>query len=179
MKKMAIGFFAALMAAVVPAPALAAADPKPAPAIETPEDVVIRAKRMKLYEMRMEMVEVEDKFYAKYNELNTDDDYDVLCSFVSRTGEIRKTRRCEPVFVEKLKGQYAAEVLQLFQGGPHSPVSPDNELFSRWLVLQERAKGVINKSPELRKLIRHREALEKGYREEQKVRLKGRVVLLE
>jgi hypothetical protein len=184
MKKIATGLFAALMVGAIAAPAFAAADPKEAQAIETPDDVVIRAKRMKLYEMRMEMVQVEDRFYAKYNELNTDDDYDVVCSLVARTGEIRKTRKCRPAFVEGIQSVYARSVVGMFnsaiEGPPfHIPSTPDAQLFSMWHEMKDHALKVINKSPELRAMIRHREALERSYRAEQKIRLNGRLLLLE
>lgn len=186
MKKSATGLFVALMAGAVSAPVFAAADPDPAVSIESPEDVVIRAKRMKLYQLRMEMVEVENRFYAKYNELNTDDQFDVSCTAVALTGEIRKTRQCRPVFLERFEGQYAAEVSAMFDGtrsaseGPsHFATQPAAQLFAKYQDMKSHVIGLINQSPELKRMVRHREALEKSYQEEQKVRLNGRLILVE
>jgi hypothetical protein len=107
-----------------------------------------------------------------------------VCTLVPRTGEIRDTRRCEPAFVERYNSEYAGEVQELFNSNrtgvlTRIPTNRDQELFGKWMGLKDHAKDVINKSPELRKMIRHREALEKSYKAEQKVRLHGRLILIE
>jgi hypothetical protein len=90
--------------------------------------------------------------------------------------------------LERYNSEYAGEVQQLFDSngaGTRSgvltriPTSRDQELFAKWSGMKIHAMNVINKSPELKKMVRHREALEKSYKAEQKVRLNGRLILIE
>jgi hypothetical protein len=171
----------ALLIAVFATQCLAAADPKPVSPGENLDELVIRAKRLKLREMRTQIVEVEDRFYAKYNELNTNDDYDIHCREYTPTGSISKDRVCRASFEERLDVHYARDVMRMMdgEGTVPPPQDPDRELLEKYTLLRKHALKVINANPELRRMVREREALDKAYNEEQKIRLNGRVYVLE
>ena len=78
----------------------------------------------KIYRIRMDAVDVEDKFFALYNDLNRNDEFDIHCRIEAPTGTLLKVRICR--------------------------------------------LALINSSPQLRELIREREALEKKFREARK-----------
>jgi hypothetical protein len=160
---------------------LAAADPKPVSPGENLDELVIRAKRLKLREMRAQIVEVENRFYAKYNELNTNDDYDIHCREYAATGSISKDRVCRASFEERLDIHYARDVMRMMDGvgTVPPPQAPDRELLEKYALLRKHALKVINANPELRRMVREREALDKAYNEEQRIRLNGRVYVLE
>jgi hypothetical protein len=64
-------------------------------------EVVIEARRARLTEMRQEMIRLEDSFYARYNELNTRDDFDVHCAEETRAGSRLEKRFCKAVYESK------------------------------------------------------------------------------
>jgi len=61
-------------------------------------------------DIRKLIVQVEDDFFAKYNELNLDDDYDVACYQEKITMSHITTRVCEPWFMIKARGEASAEM---------------------------------------------------------------------
>src|SRR3982751_3474558 len=56
------------------------------------EEVVVRGTR--LYELRAAIIAAEDRFYARYNELNKVDDFDIECTVEAPTGTRFKQRTC-------------------------------------------------------------------------------------
>jgi len=63
------------------------------------EEVVVSGKPADPDQVRKALVEAEDRFYSRYNELNRDDDYDVQCRVEAPLGQRLKQRSCEPRFV--------------------------------------------------------------------------------
>jgi len=153
----------------------------------------IQIQGRNLWELRMQMVAVEDRFYALYNRLNTDDDFDVHC--VVRGGVSRDThinyRVCEVEYV--LKAQAAAAQAGLdaqffgtrgessglgesgiatFAGsGGNGPVAGGAAMPVRSVTLgradeyRNAMLAVVNRSPELRHLVQERQRLGKRYEE--------------
>lgn len=73
------------------------------------------------------LVQIEDDFYEKFNELNIDDDYDVQCYEFRQTGSHLKSRVCEPNFFIDARGDNASEFL--FDLSGYTPFTP--MLFTR------------------------------------------------
>jgi len=64
--------------------------------------------------LRSLIFQVEDDFFDKFNELNIDDEYDVICyKFVPTSSHIPK-RVCEPAFYIMARGENAAEYMAAF-----------------------------------------------------------------
>ena len=49
----------------------------------------------------MEIVDEENKIFSMFNELNSDDDFDILCDNIAPTGSHIRQRVCEPRFVKR------------------------------------------------------------------------------
>jgi hypothetical protein len=64
------------------------------------DEVVVRGKRVKLAEMRKELLQLEDRFYSRYNDLNTSNDFDIHCVNEARTGTRFIKRSCRAVYQE-------------------------------------------------------------------------------
>lgn len=60
-------------------------------------------------DLRELIVDVEDDFFARFNELNIDDEYDVYCYEYVPTMSHIKQRVCEPIFMIRGRGDNAAE----------------------------------------------------------------------
>jgi hypothetical protein len=132
---------------------------------ELPE-VVVESKR--LYQLRKEMIQVEDKFYALYNKLNTDQEFDVHCTMHTPTGTHLQERVCRVRFYEDAQAAWARSQIT----GDYSP-PPDLVALERAPEYKRNALSVINAHPELRRLVKEREALEKRYLATRKKRFKG------
>lgn len=125
------------------------------------DEFVVRANH--LWQIRRAIVETEDRFYARYNQLNRDDDFDVHCARSAPLGTRIASRRCEVAFYENAQQQ--AVIYQL--GGPYAP-DPELVRLERLPDYRRNALQVINSDPQLRKLARRREDLEKLYFRRQK-----------
>jgi hypothetical protein len=149
----------ALLLVVLPAPAaLAAPDAASAPPVsgttnagET-DEVIVSANR--LWQIRKAMIETEDRFYARYNKLNADGDFDMICGVSAPLGTRIQSRRCQVSFV--IDAQFTAANAEL-TGGFAPP--PELVLLERYDEYRRHALRIINNDPELRRLIRQREML--------------------
>jgi len=56
------------------------------------------------------LVQIEDDFFAKFNELNLDDDYDVVCYRFKPTGSHISRRVCEPQFYMDARADNSGQV---------------------------------------------------------------------
>lgn len=79
--------------------ALAAADSqRETPETERALDEVLVQGRRGLQNLRTQMIALEDRFYARYNDLNMDDRFDIHCADVAATGSLIEHRTCEVAF---------------------------------------------------------------------------------
>ena len=77
-------------------------------AASMPYEIVI-TPRVRRADLRNLIVQVEDDFFSKFNELNMDDDYDVLCyEYVPTMSHIRE-RVCEPAFMIRARADNTSE----------------------------------------------------------------------
>src|SRR5882724_6573902 len=75
------------------------------------ESVEISGKRMKVDDIRKELVQLEDRFYNLYNAVNFVRDFDIHCSQEAHTGSHLTGKFCRAVYVDKAlqqEGQDAA-----------------------------------------------------------------------
>jgi hypothetical protein len=152
---------AALLAVALPILAAAAAPEQSKD--EVLDEVVVQGTR--LWALREKMVEVEDKFYALYDELNKDNDFDVHCHIEVPTGRIIKERVCRIAFYENAQ---EVEVKALLDG--HAAPPADMVAQARSVDFEQNFLRVVNGDKRLLKLVREREALEKRYDEERQKR---------
>ena len=132
------------------------------------DEVTITATR-KLTEMRKQIDEAEDRFLAKYNELNKERQYAIKCTEQAPTGSRFRRRVCVPEFV-------VDATLAEGQGWIGGYMVPDSAM-----VMQSKLGGfrknmidLAKKSPELSKLAAERAELEKRYGELLKRTLGGK-----
>jgi hypothetical protein len=157
----------AVLAAALPAP-VAGADE----ALQELEEVEVTGTR--LWKMRQQMVELEDKFNALYNELNENDDFDVTCRMEAPLGTRLKKRNCKVAFFEEAEAEYAQAAMR-----GELVMDPQLVAFQRQDEYRAAALKVINGDARLRRLIEQRIKLEKSYEAERKRRFKGRWILFE
>jgi hypothetical protein len=151
------------------APALAS---QPTGQVEELDEITIEGK--KLYQLRMAVTETEDRFYKLFNELNTNDDYDVQCANQAPTGSRITRRVCKPVFYANAEAEYA----QALVGGYYAPPATMVAL-ERTDEYQKAMREMVERNPKLRRLLIERDRLERNYIKARKERFKGRLILSE
>jgi hypothetical protein len=113
----------------------------------------------RLYQMQKAIMGTEDKFFARYNELNKNDAFDVHCSMSTPTGSHIHKRICQVQFYVDAQVEYARSELNNDSGAP----PPDLVALERAPEYKKTALAVINGDPELRRLVRTRDTLEQKY----------------
>src|SRR5262249_52378893 len=89
-----------LVATALPFSITAAEAPVPAEATIQPMDRA-RIAAMKPWQLRQEMDRVEQRFYALYNKLSTQDEFDIVCTMQAQPNSKFKRRTCRPRFLFK------------------------------------------------------------------------------
>lgn len=72
---------------------------------EIPEEIVVYGKRS-LIHLRQELYTAEENFFAVFNSLNSDDEYDVNCKYVFRIRAHRRVRECKANFLMKYENDF-------------------------------------------------------------------------
>ena len=139
------------------------------------DEVLVQAQRVQLPLMRKEMVELDDRFYARYDELNTKDDFDIHCFREARTGTRMIKRTCRAAYEEdavQTEGreevayrQYLEDALR--HGHPLVPgTMPEPAMMAILARLDEfraNMRSVVSRDPQLLELLRERAELAKRY----------------
>jgi hypothetical protein len=76
---------------------------------EAPDEVIVRGRR--LGELRDGLEKAREQAYAIFNEINSDDDFDVRCRDEVKYFSHAKQRVCRPKFEDRLQAQAAREYL--------------------------------------------------------------------
>jgi hypothetical protein len=155
-------------------PAVRAAEPAndPVTAARPLEEVEIIGK--KLYQLQREVIEAEERYYALYNELNTNDDYDVYCELRAPLGTKIKTRICTAAYIAKAQ---EAEAKAFLDGETVAPTA--QVALMRQDDYRKSAIAVLKANPRLYQLLRERNELERKYERVRKERMKGHWILFE
>ena len=92
------------------------------PRAETPEEIIVRGKR--LAEFRVEVQLARERAYAIFNEINSDDDFDVHCRDETRYFSHSKRRVCRAQFERRISADAAKEYMATLSWNcPGDPVT--------------------------------------------------------
>jgi hypothetical protein len=137
----------------------------------------------KLHQMRRELIAAQDRFYAHFNELNTNDDFDIHCTMHAPIGTGIRQRQCR---LEFLKEAAAQEGHNFFLGLTSDPptitrsgVPVQTQWYARSDEYRETVKALLETSPELQELALTWQRLQEQYDAARKQRLEGRRMLIE
>ena len=136
------------------------------------DEIIVQGTR--LWQMHKAITDADDRFFARYNEINRNHDFDVHCAMEAPLGTKLKQRICRAAFQEKAEEEWARALLQGTAANPPEVVRVAREDQYRKNLLD-----VVRGNPELMKMLRQRDALEKKYEAELKKRMKGKWILFE
>ena len=138
------------------------ASPPPASDVE---EITVVGKR--LSEIKKQYIQAEDQLYALYNELNTEDDFDIHCAMETNAGSKLKQRVCKPVFFANAEADEAKEMLTGVPALPPEIIAKQKAEKYKMAML-----NAIRKDPRMFKLIRAREERKQQYETSYKERFK-------
>jgi predicted nuclease with TOPRIM domain len=134
---------------------------------EVLDEVEVRARRARIDELRREVTRLEDRIYARYNDLNRIDRFDIVCSEEARTGTRIERRYCRPKFEYQAKveeGQVA--FLSIQQRSDHDapvaaasvqlPDSPVNKILQQVPQFQRHMRRIMEEDRQLQDLMEER-----------------------
>ena len=87
---------------------------------ETVEEITVYGDKS-LIRLRHEMYAAAENFFAIFNEINSNDDFDVECEYVTFLGSRRRHYLCMPRFAEKAEAQATLEMISS-DSWYHSPM---------------------------------------------------------
>lgn len=104
-------------------------------------DEIVVASQKSTAALRRDLDRAEDDFYALYNELNEDDEFDIRCSYEAPTGVRKKTKLCRPAFFSKDRGREDKT----------RRINPETDpvLSAKLDELQENLESLVAANPEL------------------------------
>ena len=148
-----------------------------APAENEMEEVEIRGTR--LYEMREAIIKTEDRFFARYNELNKIQEFDIVCNKRASTGTVISQRVCRTRAVDTAQSDEARSLLlDVVQdgGSSHAPEA-SQVLLAKEPEYEANMLKILNSDRELKKLVKEHERLEQRYAKARKEQFKTRMGL--
>ena len=107
------------------------------------EEIIVYGNKT-LHHYRLEMYRAQDKVFATFNSLNSDDEFDIHCFKESRTGTRIKRRICRANYVTEAE---AAEALAWQLGQPEVPAR--TVIIHKHKILIEEMDKLVTQRPEL------------------------------
>jgi hypothetical protein len=149
------------------------------------DEIVVRGTR--LSELRSGIIAAENRFYSRYNELNTIRDFEISCIMDAPTGQKKKVRRCRTGLEVRARTEEAEDVLNSLQrsastigGGDVASRTTNIDIMSLHLTREEQFRQhflqLVNNHADLRALLDEREARQAVYDKELARRSSGRLV---
>ncbi|MEO8306546.1 MAG: hypothetical protein ABI616_00730 [Pseudomonadota bacterium] len=140
--------------------------PPPAESAVQLDEIAVNGKRWR--ELKRELIEAEDRFYKRFNKLNTNDDFDIHCRMDTPTGTLIPKRQCRIQFLANAEAINAREFLMGLTSGTgptvHTPVAA---LMPQWVERREEyrqtPRALLEKDPELMALATNWVRLQEQY----------------
>jgi hypothetical protein len=136
-----------------------------------------------LHELEREVIVAEDRFYKRFNTLNTNDDFDIHCRMEEMTGTRVPQRQCRIKFLADAQAMDSQEFLKglTSASGASGMNTPVAALMPQWVQRRDEyrqtAKALLEKDPELLALANEWLRLHEQYDRVRKERQKGRIIV--
>lgn len=126
-----------------------------------PEEVIVTGRAPDRV-LEKQIRAAEDRMYGLFNELNTDDQYDIHCRWRAPIGTRLRQRQCRPTFFDRATEDNAAAFLAQAlgahaSGGPLDAVNA--KLNHHYPILEEKLREATLQHPELFDAIQRHNAL--------------------
>ena len=127
------------------------------------EEVVVRGQ-LSRGALRVQIEMAEEAFFSRFNDINSDDEFDIHCRRVVELGSRIPRRRCEPNFWRTAQADYASDTVIALQGGfsgiPEAAIAYANH---KNLQLNDEVRELAARDPELREALARLATLRQAY----------------
>jgi len=113
--------------------------------------------------MRKELIAAEDNVFAIFNDLNTDDDYDIICKKETRIGSQILYRVCKARMYRDRKSEAAEE---FYEDTAAPTVRLNAEKHSE--ILREKMRALAMENPQLVDALKNRQAIQRQFEAQRK-----------
>ena len=135
------------------------------------DEVVVTGKLDTLSGIRDAIKDAENRFYARYNELNKDRDYDVMCRREAPTGSRVARDICQAQVVDEVSSEQARDFVA---GTANARLTPMTVLVgSAAAEMRQRALALLKSDPELMHDLLEHARLEQMYQDMVHKQFKG------
>lgn len=136
----------------------------PASGERLPEEITVTGQKL-FSTLNRQIREAEVAMYGLFNELNTDDLYDIHCRWDAPLGTRIRAHSCSPQFLSRANEENAEGFLAMTRGeAGGNPVPVQAQLDFHYPILETKMKELVRSNPELFDAIMQlnslREALE-------------------
>jgi len=126
----------------------------PASTIQADEEILVVGQS--LAELRRQLILAQDAVFAKFNEINSDDDFDIICRDEAPTGTRIRKRVCLPNFWRDAQAEVGSEQVRELQGGITFPAAAIyGEAQQRDKVMTEEMYRLMIENAEFRETLVH------------------------
>jgi len=170
-KTKVIGIFAsgvALMLAAAMYQPVLAQESEPASADAVKEDTSY--KRKSLSRLRQELYDAEEAFYAAFNSVNSDDEFDVECKNEAPLGSRRKEHACKADFLWKYEAEAATRYSSRIDGEGGGGLPSSAQLGKKQEQLRNMLSAAISDDPEVQRSFALLAKAKKNYEAKQQDR---------
>jgi hypothetical protein len=140
------------------------------------DEVIVSGGLSSLSELRKAIVDAEERFLTRYNELNKSWQHDVKCVTYQPTGTRIPVRHCEPNFIADAKRDVIVNGLH---GGNLGDVAGREMTVSQWgqPELQKHMRALVESDAELQRALVERALLIERYAKVRKEKLDGQKIV--
>ncbi len=148
--------------------------PKIVSEVHSLDEIVVTGDRDSLSGARKAIIEAEDRFFARFNELNKDNAYDISCDMVKPTGTQIPMRLCNPRIVDDISHD---ETFELIRRGEGVITSRDTLRSAAAVELKRRTLELLKHDPELLRALLEHARLEQHYQALRKAKFEKRMIV--
>jgi hypothetical protein len=149
-------------------PAVAAGGTPAPPAAAADDEVIVRGRRPE--QLRVEIERAENAFYERFNAVNSDDEYDIVCRYQAVTGSRVPRRICEPEYELAAQAQAGQQEVLGLQGSAFGGGSGQFAGMAHYKhqLLEEEIRKAVSEDPKLLEALTRLLSLQQAYKDSQK-----------
>jgi hypothetical protein len=143
---------------------------------DPPDEVIVEAQKERLTRLQVELEKAQDNFFARFNKVNTNPEYETHCEHKPLYGSHILKHACTPRFVDAANEKLASWYVPSLQGSQYQPLKGDDPSTVIRTKMPDYRRKVLElglKDPQLAKMGRDFEALKKHYETVRKAKFKN------
>jgi hypothetical protein len=141
-----------------------------------PDEVIVEAQKERLTHLQMQLEKAQDDFFARFNKVNTNPEYQTHCERKALYGSHILDHVCTPQFVDTANEKVASWLVGTLQGSAYEPLAPEDPSTAIRTKMPDYRRKVLEvgeKDSQLAKISRDFESLKKHYEAVRKAKFKN------